>query len=119
MSGSLSLADGPAMLSAGPFPAKLGTTLGLGDTERVTVPLDRGLPDGPWIVKLALATGLIHHAATATVTIPDAVGVGQPVTPGTGASRTLVIGLAGGLVAAAIMAFPFAYWMMRRGSAHG
>ena len=47
MTGSLSLSNGPGSLNAGPFPARLGTTLGINDTGRVTVPLDKRLPDGP------------------------------------------------------------------------
>ena len=48
MSGTLRLASGPAGLSAGPFPATLGITLAIGDTEPVAVTLDKQLPAGPW-----------------------------------------------------------------------
>ena len=44
MNGTLELTDGPGGLSAGPFPAKLGTTLAIGDTEPVTIALDKQLP---------------------------------------------------------------------------
>ena len=47
MSGTLELSDGPGGLSAGPFPATLGTTLGIGDTEPVTIALDEADPHRP------------------------------------------------------------------------
>jgi hypothetical protein len=78
MTGTLSLSDGPASLSAGPFPARLGTTLGIGDSEAVTVPLDQRIPDGPWKVRLTLASGMVEHTVTATLTFPDS-GVGRAV----------------------------------------
>lgn len=78
MSGTLSLSDGPASLSAGPFPARLGTTLGIGDSEAVTVPLDQRIPNGPWNVRLTLASGMVEHTVTATLTFPDS-GIGAAV----------------------------------------
>jgi hypothetical protein len=71
MSGSLRLSSGPGGLNAGPFPAKLGTTLGIGQTEPVSVFLDKALPNGPWLARLDLQSGLLKRAATATITFPD------------------------------------------------
>jgi hypothetical protein len=78
MSGSLRLTSGPGGLSAGPFPAELGTTLAIGATEPVSVFLDKALPNGPWSARLDLQSGLIRRAATATLTFPDK-GEGAPV----------------------------------------
>jgi hypothetical protein len=78
MSGSLKLTNGPGSLTAGPFKAQLGTTLGIGQTEPVTVLLDKALPNGPWTARLDLASGLIRRAATATITFP-AAGEAAPV----------------------------------------
>lgn len=71
MHGSLSLSKGPGGLRAGPFAAELGTTLGVGQTEPVTVLLDKSLPNGPWLARLDLQSGLLKRAATATITFPD------------------------------------------------
>lgn len=76
--GKLRLTDGPGGLSAGPFPAKLGATLGPGQTEPVTIPLDEELPDGPWKARITLESGLLERTAAATITFPEA-GVGKPV----------------------------------------
>ena len=46
MRGKLELEDGPGGLSAGPFPASLGTTLAPGDTGTVTVMLNAQVPAG-------------------------------------------------------------------------
>ena len=58
LSGKLVLDDGPGALRAGPFPATLGTTLGIGATDAVSVKLDKAIPPGPWKAKLTLESGL-------------------------------------------------------------
>lgn len=70
MNGTVALARGPGGLSAGPFPARLGTTLGIGDTERVTTFLDRQMPSGPWAARVTLRSGLLERKAHATITFP-------------------------------------------------
>jgi hypothetical protein len=77
--GKLTLSDGPGGLSAGPFPVTLGTTLGLRQTEAVTIRLDKRLPDGPWKAHLELTSGLLTETAQATLTFPKS-GIGQTVT---------------------------------------
>ena len=74
LSGSLSLRAGPGGTSAGPFPAKLGTTLGIGQTEPVTIVLDRNIPNGPWAAAVTLTSDQITREATATITFPSAAG---------------------------------------------
>lgn len=78
MHGTLSLKDGPGGLSAGPFPATLGTTIGVHAIEPVRITLDSRLPNGPWSATLTLSNGMIQHDATATVTFP-AAGSSIPV----------------------------------------
>jgi hypothetical protein len=78
MSGTLELLAGPGGLSAGPFPADLGITLGIGDTEPVTIVLDDRVPAGPWDARISLHSGLLEGSAAATITFPDA-GVSIPV----------------------------------------
>lgn len=78
MSGSLRLLAGPSGLSAGPFPATLGTTVAIGDTEPVTIRLDKQLPAGPWDAMITLQSGLIRHSAQATITFLE-TGTAPPV----------------------------------------
>jgi len=70
MSGTLQLSSGPGGLSAGPFPANLGTTLAIGATEPITIVLDRQIPDGPWHALVTLRSGLIERSARATINFP-------------------------------------------------
>jgi hypothetical protein len=70
LSGELRLTNGPGGLSAGPFDAKLGTTLGIGQTEPVLVILDRAVPAGPWDARIVLRSGTTEREATATITFP-------------------------------------------------
>lgn len=72
MNGTLQLSDGPGGLSAGPFPAELGTTLATGTTEPVSIALDKQLPAGPWKAQITLRSGLVERTTAATITFPDA-----------------------------------------------
>jgi len=71
MYGTLKLSDGPGGLSAGPFPVRLGTTLAVGDTEPVTIALDKQLPDGPWEARISLKSGLLERHVQASITFAD------------------------------------------------
>lgn len=103
LSGELRLTNGPGGLSAGPFDAKLGTTLGLGQTEPVTISLDRALPAGPWDAKIVLRSGTTEREANATITFPAAAATSAPPveTVSKGGTSTLLIAIGGAVVAAA------------------
>ena len=113
LSGELRLTNGPGGLSAGPFPAELGTTLGIGQTEPVLVVLDRAVPAGPWDARILLRSGLTEREATAEITFPAAAATSsQPVAssaPADGKSRVLPALLAAALlVALALVAYRLA-----------
>jgi hypothetical protein len=74
MSESLQLSAGPGGLSAGPFPATRGITLGIGDSEPVTMVADRRLPAGPWDARITVHGGLLDRSARATITFPHTGG---------------------------------------------
>jgi hypothetical protein len=84
MNGTLQLLAGPGGLNAGPFPANLGTTLAIGDTEPITIALDKRLPAGPWDARVTLRSGLLERKARATITFPH-----------NGASHSLYLAIAG------------------------
>lgn len=72
--GELRLSEGPGGLSAGPFPATVGTTLGVGATAPVEVVLDKAISGGPWLATLSLKSGLLERRAEARITFPDKAG---------------------------------------------
>jgi hypothetical protein len=78
MSGTLRLSSGPGGLSAGPFPANLGTTLAIGATEPITIVLDKQIPNGPWHALVTLRSGLLQRSARATISFP---ATGTPSSP--------------------------------------
>ena len=78
MSGTLRLSEGPGGISAGPFPAKLGTTLAAGGTEPVTIGLDNALPSGRWKASLSLRSGLLERHAEADIVVP---AIGEAAAP--------------------------------------
>ncbi|WP_354645330.1 hypothetical protein [Kitasatospora camelliae] len=113
LTGSLSMTDGPGSLSAGPFKANLGTTLGVGETEPVDVPLDRQLPNGPWHVRLTLASGLVERTVTATLTFPTGSRNGAPVKPRTADGASMIPGLTVGMAVVVALA-ACGYGLVRR-----
>ena len=70
LSGTLHLRNGPGGLSAGPFPARLGTTLGIGQSGPVLVPLDKAIPTGPWLASLELQSGELKRKVEGTISFP-------------------------------------------------
>ncbi len=70
LSGTLTLRNGPGGLKAGPFPAQLGVTLGIGETAPVRVDLNPRLPSGPWDAELTLASGLNERTIFDAITFP-------------------------------------------------
>jgi LPXTG-motif cell wall-anchored protein len=116
ISGSLRLLDGPGALTAGPFPAKLGTTLAPGQSEAVTVVLDKALPAGPWAARIVLQSDLVKRAAKATITFPTGSGVVGPrvkaVPVPLTKNRHVLVPLAIGLIA--LLAIGLLLWRRRR-----
>jgi hypothetical protein len=119
VSGDLRLSEGPGGLSAGPFPAKLGTVVGIGQSVPVTVLLDKALPNGPWLATLSAQSGLIKRTAQATITFPEE-GEGEAVAAeavdddGSDGLPLLVIGGAVAAGAAALAAAAALFQFNRR-----
>lgn len=111
MTGTLELSDGPGGLSAGPFPAELGSTLGLDDTQAIRITLDEQLPDGPWHAVITLESGLIERSAEAKLTFPrSGVVAAVAATPaGEGSRWPFMAGAAGLIVLLAVGS-----WALRR-----
>ena len=93
MFGTLDLSEGPGGLSAGPFPASLGTTVAIGATASVTIVLDKQIPAGPWEAGITLHGGLLERSAQATITFPD-TGSSPPVETKTPESGWLYVAIA-------------------------
>ncbi len=112
LSGSAALVDAPGAPDAGPFPVSPDTTLGIGDTGAVTVPLDRRLPGGPRTVRLTLTSGLVQHIADSTLRFPGAAAPGAPASPDSaGFGRSLTLGYTA--FVCAVLAVLYAYHVNR------
>jgi hypothetical protein len=121
LSGELRLSHGPGSLSAGPFPARVGTTLGIGQTAPVTVPLDPALPAGPWLATLDLRSGQLERKVEGTITFPEKAGSkSPPVHPHElplYEKRTVVVPVAAaliGLLALVLLVLALLAWLRRR-----
>ena len=88
LTGTLTLTNGPGGTTAGPFPAKLGTTLGIGQTEPVTVPLDRNIPSGPWRATITLSSDQVTRVAAATISFPLVAGTTSAPVPAVAVHRS-------------------------------
>ena len=114
--GELRLTDGPGGLAGGPFPADVGTTLGIGDTAPVTVPLDPAIRGGPWTATLTLRSGLLERQARAQITFPDEAGAeAEPVVAETlspGEDPKILVPIAGSLILLIILAL--LWWLIVR-----
>jgi hypothetical protein len=122
LGGDLRLQDGPGGLSAGPFAAQLGTTLGIGETAPVVVPLDPEIPAGPWTARLALRSGTLERRARATITFPAEFGTSSgPVEAIPDEGRKWLIPFALGLLLLVLAGLLFFLWKRRRrtGAAEG
>lgn len=99
LAGNLRLSNGPGGLSAGPFDARVGTTLAIGATAPVTIPLDPALPDGPWRARIELQSSTTVRIAEATITFPSGPGIAQapvvaePVDGGGGSTLPLNVAI--------------------------
>jgi hypothetical protein len=111
VSGELRLENGPGGLTAGPFPAKLGTTLAVDASEPVTITLDQLVPAGPWDAQITLRSGLVENEANATITFP-AVGVAAAAVPTT--SERSDWWLYGGIAAVVVVLLGAILWLLGR-----
>ena len=78
ISGTLTLSEGPGGLRAGPFPVKLRTALAPGNSDRLTVRLDKQLPRGPWRARLRLRSGSVQRVAVGRLTFPRLASAAKP-----------------------------------------
>jgi hypothetical protein len=90
--GNLRLADGPGGLRAGPFEVVQGTTLAPGDEGQVAVLLPKSVPNGPWVARLTLRSGLVQQTKTIAVTFPDPAAAPTKDSNGIFTRTTMVIG---------------------------
>lgn len=104
VSGELMLTQGPASLTAGPFPATKVVTLAPGDSAALTVLLDSELPAGPWHVQLALTSGRVQRSIEGSVTFAGGgPSAAQVVAPSSVWSHPAHLVASGGLLAAVLL----------------
>lgn len=115
MSGELRLTEGPGSLSAGPFPAELGTSLAIGARAPVEIALDKQLPAGPWKATLTLRSGLLERTVVGTIRFPEPGETSAPVKPRPSGARSgpplfIGVGALGGVIGLLL----FFFWKRRK-----
>ena len=116
--GDLGLSQGPGGLSAGPFPASVGTTLAVGASAPVEIVLDKAIKGGPWLGRITMRSGLLERQAEATISFPDAAGSKQTAVlaralPLAG-DRAVLIPIAGTLIGLLALILAAGYLLSRR-----
>lgn len=96
--GVLDLTGGPGSQNAGPFPARVGTTIAPHGSAPVDITLSAAIRSGPWTATLSLASGALTRQAHGALSFPDRSDshtLAVPARPGsTGPHRGVLIGLA-------------------------
>lgn len=117
LSGGLTLTEVSGALSAGPYPARLGTTLAPGQSEPVTIPVTDPVGAGPWKAKVELKSGLLDETYQAQITFPNSAGSAVPAAAQRalhGSSDHLTLALGSGLAAALLAVAALTYHRHRR-----
>jgi hypothetical protein len=78
LTGTLAMSSVTGALTAGPYPAQLGTTLAPGQSEPVWFTLTSQMTDGPWNATVTLHSGLSQQAFRAKITFPRSRGTAPP-----------------------------------------
>jgi hypothetical protein len=80
LAGTLTMSVVTGTLTAGPYPAELGTTVAPGQSEPVLFILTDQVIDGPWNATVILRSGQVTESGQARITFPHAPGAATPVT---------------------------------------
>jgi hypothetical protein len=78
LTGTLAMSSVTGALTAGPYPAQLGTTLAPGQSEPVWFTLTSQMTDGPWNATVTLHSGLSQQTFRAKITFPRGPGTAPP-----------------------------------------
>jgi hypothetical protein len=101
LTGTLAMTSVTGALTAGPYPAQLGTTLAPGQSEPVWFTLTSQMTDGPWNATVTLHSGLSQQAFRAKITFPHSTGTApQAAARPVGGGPGFVTILAGAIVIA-------------------
>ena len=114
LTGTLIMSSVTGALTAGPYPAQLGTTLAPGQSEPVWFTLTSQVTNGPWNATVTLHSGPSQQAFRAMITFPRSQGTGptaaaRPVGGGLG-----LVAILGGAILIAIFAAVIAVIITRR-----
>lgn len=118
ISGELRLSEGPGGISAGPFAAEPGTSIGVRQSAPIVFHLDPQLPAGPWKARIDASSGLLQRSAEATIVFPDAAGESAEPVEATEVplhrDRGFLVPLALGLLVLALLLVLLVWFLARR-----
>jgi len=104
LSGTVTLSSVTGGLTAGPYPAQLGTTLAPGQSEPVWFVPASQVTDGPWNATVTLNSGLTHEAYRAKITFPRGPGTAPAAAARPAASSLGFVTIVTGAILVALLA---------------
>jgi hypothetical protein len=114
LTGTLIMSSVTGPLTAGPYPAQLGTTLAPGQSEPVWFTLTGQVTNGPWNATVTLHSGLNQQAFRAMITFPRSQGTGPPAAARPAGGGLGLVAILGGAILIAIFAAGIAVIMTHR-----
>ena len=100
----MSSVTGALTVTAGPYPAQLGTTLAPGQSEPVWFTLTGQVTNGPWNATVTLHSGLNQQAFRAKITFPRSQGTGPTAGARPAGGGLGLVAILGGAILIAIFA---------------
>lgn len=119
LSGTLTMSAVTGQLTAGPYPAQLGTTVAPGQSEPVWFTLPNGVTNGPWNATVTLHSGLTQQVSRALITFPHGPGSAAPAAAHHAGGLNLVAILAGAILIVLLAAAAALIITYRRRRHHG
>jgi hypothetical protein len=114
LTGTLIMSSVTGALTAGPYPAQLGTTLASGQSEPVWFTLTSQMTNGPWNATVTLHSGLNQQAFQAKITFPRSQGTGPAAAARPAGGGLGLIAILGGAILIAIFAAVIAVTITHR-----
>ena len=114
LGGSITLKNGPAGISAGPFDSTQPATIAPGVCDDLKILLDPALPRGPWDATAKLRSGTREKSSEARITFPEPGQKAVPVKARDSAKTSDAPLVAGGAVVLFLAAAVAAYLAWRR-----
>ena len=114
LTGTLLLTSVSGSLTAGPYDARLSTTVAPGQSEPITIEPTDALDNGPWTAVLELHSGILTESSQAVITFPSKPGAQAAVPAHSTTDNPGILVIALGGLAILVVAGIAILWTIKR-----